>query len=143
MDHNQETRREIESLLILDNFKELTKRFKRRLKINVPPFEPFGFIPPVEDETFIKCKIGAGFTKINPITLQQVGHGLVDFILNYQPKEEDLFLKEETIRSMRDEPTVIQELLANKGIVMGYDQNPRSCTIAKILAAVLKKFGGV
>jgi phosphomannomutase len=26
---------------------------------------------------------------------------------------------------------------------MGYDQNPRSCTIAKILAAVLKKFGGV
>ena len=121
MDHNQETRREIESLLILDNFKELTKRFKRRLKINVPPFEPFGFIPPVEDETFIKCKIGAGFTKINPITLQQVGHGLVDFILNYQPKDEDPFLKEETIRSMRDEPTVIQELLANKGIVMGYD----------------------
>jgi|TARA_B110000285_G_scaffold217367_1_gene265656 phosphomannomutase len=37
---------------------------------------------------------------------------------------------------------MMQELLANKGVVLGFDQKKRSSTIAKILAAVLKKYGG-
>jgi phosphomannomutase len=37
----------------------------------------------------------------------------------------------------------MKELLANKGVVLGYDSKTRSCTIAKLIAAVLKKFGGV
>ena len=87
MDHNQETRREIESLLIQDNFRELTKRFRRRIKIE-------------NSEAAVYSKIGAGFSKINPITLQQFAHGIVEFMLNYHPKfpiQQDLFLKEETV----------------------------------------------
>ena len=44
---------------------------------------------------------------------------------------------------MENQTPQMQELLANKGIVLGYDAKPRSCTIAKILAAVFKKYGGV
>ena len=87
IDHNQETRREIESLLIQDNFTELKKRFKNRIKIR-------------GSDMPINSRIGAGFSKINPITLQQFAHGVVEFMLNYQPKypiEQDIFLKEETV----------------------------------------------
>lgn len=49
------------------------------------------------DQYVLKCKSGAGFSKINPITLQQFAHGVVDFMLNYQPREnpeEEFFLKQ-------------------------------------------------
>lgn len=102
------------------------------------------------DEYVLKCKIGAGFSKINPITLQQFAHGIVDFMLNYQPREDqeqEFFLKQPSINGSLAPPqshqTQIQELLANKGIVLGYDQKAQSCTIAKLLAAVFKKYGGV
>lgn len=142
-DFNQETRREIEALLIQDNFKELTKLFKRRVGFNFKR-------ETARDAYAIRSKIGAGFSRINPLTVQQIAHAVVDFVINYIPRgsqEQELFLKDESITFKQGEQSqqqlLMQELLANKGIVLGYDSKTRSCTIAKIFAAVLRKYGGV
>jgi len=67
-------------------------------------------------------------------------------MLHYQPRHdgEEHFLKQELLSNQVPFSQLqMQELLANKGIVLGYDSKTRSCTIAKLIAAVLKKFGGV
>lgn len=154
IDDNQETRREIESLLVLDNFKELTKRFATRVKFLT------------KEGVVIRSKVGAGFSRVNPITLQYFAHGVLDFILNYQPRQimdqnaSELFLRSDSLKGhyeqiraeispqippshyQEKQKNMIHDLLSNKGIVLGYDQKSRSCTVAKILAAVLKKYGG-
>ena len=53
-------------------------------------------------------------------------------------EDQELFLKDESIVFKQGEQSQLQlqmsELLANKGIVLGYDSKTRSCTIAKIFA---------
>ena len=72
--------------MVQDNFREMTKLFKRRIKFDM------------QEGYAVKNKIGAGFARINPLTLQQLAHGIIDFVLNYQPRpcsDLELFLKQE------------------------------------------------
>lgn len=54
IDYNEETKKEVESLLVQDDVRELTQRFTRRLRF--------------KEDGFISAKLGGGFNRINFVT---------------------------------------------------------------------------
>lgn len=87
IDFNEESKKEIEGLLALDNFTELKKRFQKHIG--------FG-----KEAGVISAKLGAGFSRINFVTIQLLGHGIAEHLWDTYSGGNDI---------------------ANLGVVIGYD----------------------
>ena len=74
IDCNEESKTEVESLLVQDDIKELTLRFSKRLS-----FKPPGCI---------QTKLGGGFSRVNFVTMQLLAHGIGDYLCTTYDRNE-------------------------------------------------------
>lgn len=103
LDFNEETRSQAEALLHRNDLKKIAKLFTSRL---------------VFSEGQVLAKYGCGFSRMNFVTVQLLGHGIGEYLFEKFDRND----------------------LANQGVVIGYDARYESLGLAHLLAAVLKAY---
>ena len=66
IDFNEETKKEVEGLIVQDDFAEISKRFTTHLTFKEPGI--------------ISAKLGGGFSRVNFVTMQLLGHGIAEYL---------------------------------------------------------------